>query len=187
MISFGLTMQDRANELPAEVAIWLLERNDRYPGVDFRVEYWDVHDDDVEEHTKKWQRFSRLLRLRGRNEPLMICFMYPRQKWGVRIIALLTPEKRREIAQMPEYAEEISRDDYGVTLGIPLKSNEAPNDRVEFVPVEPHMYMTSSLSMSGAELLDLVSGSRDKHKDAILKAMSEKSWDEAKKLLKQHR
>lgn len=188
MINFGITLQDQANELPAEVAVWLLERNDCYPDVEFKVDYWDIHDDEADEHEKLRQRFSRMIQLRGGAAPLTVTFMYPKQNWHVRIIGNLTAMERVEIAQMPKATdyEEVSRNEVGqlTAVGIPLKSDEVPNDCLEFVPVEPHIYMTG-LTMSGAELLDIVHGSRTERKDAIVKAMSEKNWDEAKELLKQ--
>ncbi len=182
MISFGITMQDAPNELPAEVAIWLLERAERYPDVEFKVDYWDIPDEEVDFNNKLRLRFSRLIELRGWGAPLTVRFVYPKQSWFVRIIGDLTPMKRTEIAEMPPEGE------YEVLspklVGIPFKSGEVPSDEVEFVPVEPHIFMTG-LVMTGAELLDITTGQPTERKKAIMEAMVQKDWDKAKQLLKQ--
>lgn len=182
MINFGITLQDATNELPAEVALWLLERDDRYPDTEFKVDYWDVEDLNLDQNEKMRQKFSRLIHLFLGGKPLTVRFLFPKQNWSIRIIGDLNFTQRAEIAQMPKegYYEVLNETTYGVLL----KPDEVPSDGTEFVPVEPH-YSTKGLVMSGAELLDITTGNSTERKSAIVKAMSEKDWDKAKELLNQ--
>jgi len=182
MINFGITMQDVPNELPAEVALWLLERDNRYPDVEFKVDFWDVEDIEFDQQENLRQRFSRLIHLRGSGAPLTVSFKFQKQNWSIRIIGDLTASQRVEIAQMPTTGgyEDLTE----TTIGIPLKPDEVPGEGTEFVPVEPH-YFTKGLVISGAEILDVTSGNPTERKSAIVKAMSEKDWDKAKELLRQ--
>ena len=182
MINFGITLQDAPNELPAEVAIWLLERDERYPEVEFKVEYDNIPENEIEHHEKLRKRFSHLIELRSSGVPVSVRFILPEQSWWVRFIGDLTALERVEIAEMPKEGS------YEVLspklVGIPLKSDEVPSDEIEFIPVEPHFY-TTGLVMTGVELLDITHGQPTERKTAIVKAMSEKDWDKAKQLLRQ--
>jgi hypothetical protein len=188
MINFGITLQDRPNELPLEVALWLLERNEKYPDVQFKVDFFDIGgmpDGYPEKHEALRLQFSQLIHMRANNDPLTVVFMYPGQNWSMRIIGNLTPEERREIAQIPEDVVEIPRDEPGnPTMGVPFRSDERPVEDIEFVPVEPDMHMTG-FAVSAAEFQDIVLGERTERKEAIMQAMSEKNWEKAKGLLKQ--
>lgn len=188
MINFGITLQDRPNELPLEVAVWLLERNEKYPDVQFKVDFFDIRglpDNYPGKHEALRLQFAQLIHMRANNDPLTVTFMYPGQNWGIRIIGNLTPEERRKIADMPDDVMEVHRDERGnPTMGVPFKSNENPPEGIELVSVEPDMHMTGFV-VSAAEFQDIVLGERTERKEAIMQAMTEKNWEKAKELLKQ--
>ncbi len=174
-------MQNRPNQLPAEVALWVLQHDDRYPEVEFKVEALPVDGEFLEMHENWRQRFSHLIEFHL-GAPGTIRFMYLGQAWFVRIIGDLTAQQRVEIAGMPTVGgyEVLSPS----IVGIPLKAGEAPLAQIAPVPVEPHIYM-SGLHMTGAELLDIVDGPQTDRKQAIIAAMTDKDWDTAKALLAQ--
>jgi len=131
-------------------------------------------------------------------------FPYPGQNWSIRIIGGVdkdgnivdvnaeksaggfSPELRREISGIPENVELVSQEsEWWATVGVPFKSDEAPITPTEYVPLDADGRWTSELTMSPDEILDVVDGPRTERKEALVKAISEKDWETARRLLKQ--
>lgn len=207
MITYGLTMQGKPDKVPAEVAVWLFEHNDRYPNIKFEVGVWEFQtEEEAKKHAKMRQEYARLWRVRTKvNEPMVVAFPYPGLEWFVRIIGGLdengnivdltkeyvktglTPELRRKIAEMPDDVELVSKDDDSwATVGVQFKNGDTPiEEPIEYIEIDPAQRWTSELTMSAAKIVDLVDGPQTERKRALVKAISEKDWENARRLLKQ--
>ncbi len=208
MISYGLTMQGKPDKVPAEVAVWLLERNELYPNIKFTIEVDDVAKNDASQREELRVKYARLFgghpTLR---RPMGTTFLYPHQNWYVRIVggldedgniadmtqghvhSGLSPELRREITEMPEDAELISIDtdnESWATFGKPFKNGESPLEGpTEYILMEADERWSSELTMSAAEIVDIIEGPYTERKEALARAISDKDWETARQLLKQ--
>lgn len=170
MITYGFTMQGRPDMVPDEVAVWLLERNNRYPNVEFVVDCDEPSAQQVEEY-KKASRYSRLF-----SGPVgsvrYVSFPYQNQSWRVKIAGGLTnngkiadltklskeetwdtmmfsKKLRCEIAGLPENAETIFEGKSGWTKGIPLGDTEPSRTKpLEFIPLSADGRYTSELTIA---------------------------------------
>jgi len=206
MIVYGLTMQEKPEVVPDEVAVWLLERNDRYPNIEFNINCSEPTSPEQVEEYKLGVRYSRLYHMRGPAGHVMsVTFPYANQSWNIRIVGGLTKDGkianlgkdedttgltaqlRQEIAGLPDNTEKVHRSEDGwVTLGTPVAADEpSRKEPVEFIPLPADGRWTSELTMSGAEILDLVEGPVTERKEALVQAISEKDWETARRLLKQ--
>lgn len=179
MITYGLRMQERRDEVPKEVATWLIERNLRYPKINFTVDCHEPHSSQIEEFVFVARRYSRLYvfwrgfvstRVSGVN---IVVFPYLSEQWTVKIVGginkkgeiadltidesrrSLPPSVRAEIAGLPVVAnlpsdmEKVSED----CVGVLRKKDDPPLDRpTEMIPLLADGRYTSKLSLSGEEL-----------------------------------
>ncbi len=174
MIIYGLTMQGKPEAVPKEVTTWLLERNSRYPDIDFIIDCWDPHPSQVEEFETAARKYSRLYSFNG---PLggvgQILFPYLSQSWSVKIVGGL--DKKGEIADKsdPNYLENfggplpvalradiVALPDFSTlekvsdkVMAVPRKENEPVlNAPEELVSLPSDFKMTSEFSLSGEEI-----------------------------------
>ena len=88
MISLGTSLQ-HTEEIPVEVAEWLRERNEKYPGVNFKVDKWEVRDVDAEQEAKGMRAIrekyakSYSFKMGG---TFFVNFLYGQESWMVHII-----------------------------------------------------------------------------------------------------
>lgn len=185
MIVFGYTLQDLPRQLPAEVALWVLERDSLYPEVDFRIQYSIVHDDERELNEEMRNKFAYTIQCRGGGVPMGVTFRYPDSTWHVQIIGDLSGSERVKIGIGSEKVTEVENP-YGGNpyLGVQFSDGSKAPLETEMLPVEPHIF-EEGFQITGAELLDVVSNSQTERNAALLQAMTEKNWEEAKRLLKQ--
>ena len=200
MIVYGLTMQDRPQEVPKEVGIWLLERNVRYPNVDFTIEYREPYPSEVEELVSMARKYSRIFSYDPPNGGIgMIGFLYLTQRWSVRIIGGLdgegniadrskegsirafSKELRAEIAGLPSDAKRAGE---GV-IGIPRQDDDVPLEKpAEMISLPSDLRWTSTVSMSGKELDNLLSNPDTDIE--VKRAIWEKDWETLKRLKEQN-
>ncbi len=132
MIVYGLTMQGKTEEIPKEVAIWLFDRNSRYPNIEFIVDCWDPHSSQVEEFETTVRKYSRIYHLTGPFSAgnilnvLTVTFPYLKQAWNVRIVGAFN-EKENRVATQEERAgsEDGSREEYIRSLPLKLRAEIA--------------------------------------------------------------
>ncbi|MFH1559769.1 MAG: hypothetical protein ABIC19_04660 [Patescibacteria group bacterium] len=196
-------MQGKAEEVPKEVATWLLERNSRYPNIDFTVDCWDPHPSQIEEFETTARKYSRLYSLNASlHGVLLVIFPYLRQSWNVKIVGGLDDKEniadrakvenikplsvqlRAEIAGLPklEELEQISDE----MIGLARKKGDEPLEKaIEMTPLPSDLRWTSEVSMSGEEFNELLSDPMTK-KEAE-RAIWEKDWETLKRLKEQRR
>lgn len=138
--------------VPEEVAVWLLERNKRYPQIEFRIQHMDVPGDEnlarAEKYSKVWHLVNPLAGID------QVSFLYLNEVWFVRIAGAsdgkgnvvemggvgeaLGPELRAEISGLP--LAEMLEDAGGNGAGLPRTSIEPVKARetnlVELKPTE---------------------------------------------------
>jgi hypothetical protein len=198
MITYGISLQDRAHAVPEEVAVWLLERNALYPAIEFKIERFDS------ESQEYARRYSRIYAVKPSGID-QVTFPYLAETWVVRIIGAsdgngnivdldtwvkgqprdaLGKELRAEISGVPlaEELEGIGDSAYGLPRGSDAPVEDRPSNLVK---VSADIFWKSDFQISGAELADLFQGQSTDRKTEILRALSEKDYDKAKKLLEQ--
>jgi len=204
MIIYGFTMQGKPEELPKEVAAWLLERNSLYPNIDFTVDCWEpslAEKAKREEEAKKYSRIFVKAQSMGWGISLVI-FPYLSQHWTVKIIGLvndqgeildpgspeymqghmLPPKLRFEIAGVP--APKLL-EMYDHKLGLPRKEDEPALETPEMmISFPPGLRWTSEVSMTGEEFNRLLSNPETKVEAE--RAIWEKDWDALKRLKEQN-
>ncbi len=132
MIVYGLTMQGKPEAVPKEVATWLIERNSRYPNIDFIIDCWDPHHSQVEEFETAARKYSRLYYLTSPFSAgnilnvLSVVFSYLKQSWTVRIVGAFN-EKENKIATPEERtgSEEGEREENIRSLPLVLRAEIA--------------------------------------------------------------
>ncbi len=206
MIIYGLTLQDKPQEVPEEVATWLLEQQARYPLIDFQINYSNYSDAEIDDGRRKYSRSWNGKPNEGFG-PKGISFHFLRESWHINVVggrdasgdiadlsippdstdprrsvAPLGARLRAEITTMPplDKMEPLGEEGFGLLRTAPAE--ERPLTMVSF---PPDIFMTSELSMSGAEFADLLHGEPTERKTQIVEAVSAKDWEQARTLLKQ--
>jgi len=203
MIVYGLTMQGKQEAAPEEVATWLLERNSRYPNIDFTVECSELNPSEKTKWRDEAVKYSRIF---VKDEFMHwgiseVIFPYLSQIWEVRITGLiddqgeilnpespeymgghkLPPKLRLEIAGVPE-PELVKMYDH--KLGLPRKKHEPVLEEPKVMIPLPHgLRWTSEVSMSGEEFNKLLSDPRTK--EEAERAIWNKDWETLKRLKEQ--
>jgi len=195
---------------PKEVAEWLVERNSRYPKIDFEINCWEPHPLEKEKLESTARKYSRIY---GFNAPLggvgEVSFPYLSQSWVVRIIGGL--DKKGEIADKndPNYldnfggplpvslrAEIVALLDLSTlekiedkAMGVLRKENEPVlNVPDEMVSLPPDFRMTSELSISGAdfepfvEFAPLLQDEDPNVRGEALRLYYKKDWESLRRL-----
>lgn len=202
-------MQDKPQQVPEEVAVWLLERNARYPMIDFKIDYSDYTNPETETARQKYSRLynGTPTGLPGHGVGT-VSFLYLKESWFVRIIGGtdaegniadmsiprdsddvrrsvdgLSAEQRAEISDMPslDSLDHIQERTYG----LPRIPGEPVQDRGTLVDLPADMFWKSDFQISGAELADLFHGQPTERKTEIIEALSRKDYETAKRLLEQ--
>lgn len=215
MIVYGLTMQGKPEGVPKEVAAWLIERNSRYPNIDFTVDCRDSHPSEVEEFESAARKYSRIYYLTAPFSAgnvlnvLSIIFPYLKQIWIIKIVGGLDSEGkiadrtktevikplpvqlRAEIAGLPTIPglplpSEMERLNKENVVIIRRKDEPPLEKPTEMIPLPSDFRWTSEVTMSGEELSNLPKLlSNPQTRDEILRAYSEKDWETFKRLLKE--
>jgi len=199
MIVYGLTMQEKPEQVPKEVATWLLERNSRYPNVDFTVECRDPHPSQVEEFVSMARKWSRVF---SYSPPYYgigaVSFLYLMQCWNVRIIGGLDEEgniaDRSKVEDIQPFSRELRAEIAGLPpdfervgegmIGIPRQDDDAPLEKpTEMISLPPDLRWTSDVSMSGEEFNKLLNDPQTKTEAE--RAIWEKDWEALKRLKEQ--
>lgn len=208
MIVYGLTMQGKLEAVPKEVATWLIERNSRYPNIDFIVDCWDPHPSQKAEFESAALKYSRLYLFNG---PLggvgQVLFPYLSQSWNVKIVGGL--DKKGEIADKSGHnylenfgsplpvalrAEIVAFPDSSMlekvsdkVMAVPRKENElALNAPEKLVLLPSDFRWTSEFSLSGEEIEKFAQHAGlllepDIQKEAE-RALRAKDWETLKRL-----
>ncbi|MBI5135467.1 hypothetical protein HZA86_04530 [Candidatus Uhrbacteria bacterium] len=99
MLIYGITMQGKKEEVPSDVAAWLVDRMKKYPTVDFTIDRDEMtrlspqHREQTAELMKKFSRFFYPEhKTRGENGVLIVVFPYQNEIWSVRITGGLDGE-----------------------------------------------------------------------------------------------
>ena len=153
MIVYGLTMQEKPEQVPKEVATWLLERNSRYPNVDFTVECRDPHPSQVEEFVSMARKWSRVFSYSPPDYGIgAVSFLYLMQCWNVRIIGGLDEEgniaDRSKVEDIQPFSRELRAEIAGLPpdfervgegmIGIPRQDDDAPLEKpTEMISLPP--------------------------------------------------
>ncbi len=210
MIIYGLRMQGKSNLVPKEVAEWLVERNSRYPKIDFEINCLEPHPSEKEKLESTARKYSKIY---GFNAPLRgvgaVSFPYLSQYWVVRVIGGL--DKKGEIADKndPNYldnfggplpvslrAEIVALPDLSTlekiedkAMGVLRKENEPVlKEPKEFIPLIPDGRYTSELSISGAdfepfvEFVPLLESEDTNIREEALRLYYKKDWEALKRL-----
>jgi len=179
MITYGLRMQERPDAVPKEVAVWLAERNLRYPKINFTVDCHEPHSSQKEEFASMARQYSRLYifwkgfvstRVSDVN---IVVFPYLSEQWTIKIVGGINEKKeiadltidevrrslpasvRAEIAGLPVVAD-LPPDMEKVNencVGILRQKEDMPLDKpTEMIPLSADGRYASELSLSGEEL-----------------------------------
>jgi hypothetical protein len=199
MIVYGLTMQEKPEQVPKEVATWLLERNSRYPNVDFTVECRDPHPSQVEEFVSMARKWSRVFSYSPPDYGIgAVSFLYLMQCWNVRIIGGLDEEgniaDRSKVEDIQPFSRELRAEIAGLPpdfervgegmIGIPRQDDDAPLEKpTEMISLPPDLRWTSDVSMSGEEFNKLLNDPQTKTEAE--RAIWEKDWEALKRLKEQ--
>ena len=199
MIIYGLTMQGKSEEVPQEVATWVLTREMLYPNINFIIDCQEPHRFQVEQFAfmaKKYARFFWKSRPEGGTE--VVIFSYVRESWQIRIVGGLDQDENIADLSKEKNIRPLPRDLRNKIAGLPLdtvrvnekeegvlrEKNDIPLERpLEMVPLLPEGRYTSEVSMSGEELGELLS-------DPIIgkaaeRAIWDKDWETLKRLKEQ--
>ena len=196
MIVYGLTMQAKTEEVPVELAAWLLERNTRYLNtIEFKVDVYEVPVVDAAQYQPVAEKYSQLFARRNSTSGISdVSFLFKTQTWTVRIIGgsnadgtladrneqttlPLSAAQRAEIAGLDTNAEQVNE----LVFGILRKSAEPLKERpTEMMALPADGRWTSEVSMSGAELKGLMGDPNIR--DLAAQAIWQKDWDTIKRL-----
>ncbi|MFA5987537.1 MAG: hypothetical protein WC797_02720 [Candidatus Paceibacterota bacterium] len=187
-------MQGKQEKVPKEIGTWLLERNKKYPNIDFTIDHWDSRPFMVEKSIalKYSQLFALKAPLKG---VLIVTFPYLDQSWSIRIVGglnsagdiadrskdkivkPLTSALRAEISGLPPSVDVVSEN----VVGILRDNNINPLKNVEeMVPLPYDLHYTSDVSMSGKDFKELTS---DPEKKKVVQiAIANKDWETLKSL-----
>jgi hypothetical protein len=114
-----------------------------------------------------------------------VTFRYPDSTWHVQIIGDLSGSERVSIGIGSDKVTEFENHHGGNPfLGVQFSDGSTAPLETEMLPVEPHIF-EEGFQITGAELLDVVNNSQTERNAALLQAMTDKNWEEAKSLLKQ--
>jgi hypothetical protein len=211
MISYGLTMQDKPHEVPEELAKWILERNARYPNVEFKIDCLDrdrSHVDTNESTTKELVVFYGISGL----GVTTVTFSYPTQSWSVRTIGgvdsagnivsayadvesvgPLPRDLRAEIAGLPKKTKVVSKRPGSTVVVMDSKENPGtPSETpLRMVPLTADVLWTSELSLSGGEFEYLTEFEpllyNPATREEAIRLFYKKDWEALRRLKEQSR
>ncbi len=194
MISFGLRMQNQSRKVPHEVATWLFQQTAKYPLIDFQLEYDAVTTDGDSPEISALsiiKQYCQLFRFSGKGwdkAVKQICFLYTTGMWKVNIFGCkgdfgepdkerahlsLSPEQRSQISGFKELeGSEILVEISPVAFG-KIRTIE-PETPTSFLELNPEYSMTSELSLTGAQFIDILNN--PKTGPAAYDALYQKDW-----------
>lgn len=194
MISLGLSMKDIEHQVPAEVAIWLIAQNKKYPLIDFRIEYLECS----ELNRNSAKEFSQIWEIK-KFGVRSVSFLYSDASWSIRIVGFsdgrgnivsiseqtttsLGYKLRAEVSSLPllNQLRKIDKKSYA----LPRAYNMVLNSKNCLVPIELDAWMASQNSISGVELQKTISGEKALSGTALLEAVFGKDRVNPRKLLK---
>lgn len=116
MIIYGLSMQGKKEEVPNDVAEWLVSRMEKYPNIDFKVDHDEMISLDPkqrDEMLKQIKKFSRIFHLEhktnGEKGVIAVVFPYQNEIWRVKITGGLDDHGNMVGRGDPEFNEKIKR------------------------------------------------------------------------------
>ena len=202
MIVYGLNMQGKKDEVPVEVAQWLLERNPSYLNtIEFQINADPVRPEHASQYEPIAQKYSRLF---SHTAPmggiLAVTFPYRTEIWHVRIVGgtnedgsltdrtqsatvlPLSAKQRAEIAGWDQSAVQVDEKNTGFLRQAddPLKDHPA-----SMVALPADLRWTSELSLTGQELGDLLTDPTIA--DQVGRAILSKDWATLRRLTDQKR
>lgn len=200
MITYGLTMQGKKQEVPAELAAWLLERESQYhTTIEFEVGFQKVRP----EHAAKYEPIAeKYFQLFGVRHPmagiLTVSFLYRTEIWFAKIIGGLDEGnnlvdrrfggtvkplgmlKREEISGWTPTAEFIEPQGSGLRRKTDNPLLDQPRILVS-LPGNSHW--TSQFSMTGQELDRLLQNPETRTQAG--QAIWQKDWETLRRLKKE--
>jgi hypothetical protein len=116
MIIYGISMQGKKEEIPTEVAEWLIRRMEKYPNVDFKIDQDEMIGLDPkqrEQMLEQMKKFSRIFhpehKTSGEKGVLAVVFPYKNEIWRVKITGGLDDNGNIIGRSDPEFNEKIKR------------------------------------------------------------------------------
>lgn len=202
MIVYGLNMQGKKDEVPVEVAKWLLERNPSYLNtIEFQINADPVRPEHAAQYEPIAQKYSRLF---SHTAPmggiLSVTFPYRTEIWHVRIVGgtnadgeitdrtqlatvkPLSAKQRAEIAGWNPIAEEME----GKNTGFLRQADDPLKDHpTAMVALPADLRWTSELWLTGQELSDLLTDPKIGNQVGL--AISTKDWATLRRLADEKR
>ena len=122
MIIYGHTMQGKKEEVPDDIAKWLIGRIEKYPNVDFTIDYDEMIGLDPkqrEDLLEQMKKFSRIFlpehKTAGEKGVQTVVFPYQSEIWRVKITGGLDEHGNIIGRSDPEINEKLKR---GLTAGL---------------------------------------------------------------------
>ncbi len=106
MITIGLSMKGKLNFIPKEVKEWLIEHNNKYPEINFEINYQEPLRREEEIYEKYAEKCSLIFYFHGISGGVKhILFPYIKEKWFIRIKGEIDETGKLTNSEQPDYDE----------------------------------------------------------------------------------
>jgi hypothetical protein len=201
MIIYGLTMQEKPEAVPKEVAEWLRDSIARYPNIDFEIDVHEISAGGKAEYEAAIQKYVRAYDYaqKGGFGVTTVTFLYAPESWTVRIVGGKDKDgniiSRDANAETHPLGAKLRAEIAGISNGsgllpalVPLsdetvampRNGEPILERPEMIPFSSDGRMTSEVSMSGGEFADLLNDPTTK--EEAMRAIWAKDWPTIRRL-----